>query len=224
MRWLESLASTVHAWTIFILARGVLVQIPVRHIEEHRGPSIGRTPAPDTPLSPVRAEFLWSEQQSQSAHTDSMVKQLLTLSTALATVVFTLLDGALPWLRAPAIVGLLVSVLFCLQGLGVRRSSAPDTPHFADPNGDQQWAEDVVAATRYNRGGHAHRVDLYRAAWRWFVLALILAALAGLTRPPQTQARDTSSKSADSLSTRLQFEAAPAIPVMQSASSDSSCR
>ncbi|OFV81029.1 MAG: hypothetical protein A2W26_08950 [Acidobacteria bacterium RBG_16_64_8] len=186
MRPLESLASKAHAWALFILARLVLVEIPIRYIEQHRGPSIGHTPLPDTPLDPMRAEFLWREQEAASSHTDSMFKQLLTLSSALATVVFTLLGGAQPWLRVPAIGGLLVSVLFCLQGLGVRRESAPDTPHVADPSGDQQWAEDIIAATRYNRGSHAHRVDLYRAAWRWFVLALVLAALAGLTRPAPT--------------------------------------
>ena len=183
MRWLESLASKAHARTLFLLARLVLVEIPVRHIEDHRGPSIGHTPPPATPLDPVRAEFLWREQESATAHTDSMVKQLLTLSSALATVAFTLLGGTQPWLRAPAIAGLLVSVLFCLQGLGVRRVSAPDTPHTADPTGKQLWAEDVIAATRYNRGSHGHRVDLYRAAWRWFVIALVLSAIAGMSRP-----------------------------------------
>lgn len=183
MRRLEAIASWLHARALFALARCVVVDIPLRHIQEHGGAPLGFEPTPGTALDPARAAFMWNEQATASAHTDAMVKQMVTLSSALATVVFTLLGGANPWLRSLAILGLLASVLLCLQALGVRRDAMPEVPHAIGPAGDQEWAEDLGLATRINRGAHAHRVDLYRAAWRWFVLALSVAAVAGMMRP-----------------------------------------
>src|SRR2546425_373923 len=121
MMRLEDLTSKLHAGALFVLARIVLVEIPFKHIEDHRGPPLGRVLPAGTMLDPARAEFLWAEQESASAHTDSMVKQMLALSSALATILFPLLGGSRLCFRVPAIVGMLVSVLFCLQALGVRR-------------------------------------------------------------------------------------------------------
>lgn len=191
MRWVELVVVWVYPRTLSLLARSVFVGIPREHLEQHRAPSVEFRPGTGVVLDPKRAEFLWTEQEAASAHTDEMTKQLLTLSSALVTVFITLLPWALLVLRFAAIAALLVSVVFCLQGFGVRRKSVPDTPYAMSEVGDREWTNDLITATGYNRGSHFHRVDLYRAAKRWFMLALLLVVLAAILRPAALPGADT---------------------------------
>ncbi len=182
MQRLERWATTLHVCVLFLLGRLAVVDIPFRHLLNRRGEPLGAVPPAGATLATSQVEFLWADQEAASAFTDSMVKQLLALSSGLATILFTFLSGAQPILRNSAIAAVLVSALFCLQILGVRRASVPKLPTSTGVGADQEWAGAMAEATRYNRGSHAHRVDLYRVSRRWFMLALILASLAGILR------------------------------------------
>jgi hypothetical protein len=105
---------------------------------------------------------------------------LATLVTTLALSKFGLGLCRISLILIP----LMASVYICLGGLlVVQKHSLPEMSAAEGDPDDQQWAKDMIVAIRFNRGRRFCRVDLYRAALRWFLLALLLAPLAVVFRP-----------------------------------------
>lgn len=146
---------------------------------------------PQYDVDEAQAEFLYKQQREDSAHTDDKVNQLLALSSSLtaAIAVFTL-DVQPRWLVA-VVMGLLIACVFlCLSVLEVRTANLPT---LEDANSDdlkKRWARDLLVTCFANRGRHAFRVDRYRAAGRYFTVALLLTpiiAFFSVSKPDPTE-------------------------------------
>jgi len=176
-RWL----TFVFDVSLFILVRLVLVDMTFGEFQE-RSHGVSNPPLPPGKIRPNQAHFIFEQERLADQHTDDKVKQLLTLTSALATLVAAIAVSkfGLGVHRIPVILlPLLAAVYICVGGLlDVRVHSLPTLSEAgADPD-DQEWARGVIAATGFNRGSRFFRVDLYRAALRWFLVALLIAPLA----------------------------------------------
>jgi hypothetical protein len=146
----------------------------------------GRTYAPDETANLVpeadQAEFLFTLQRENSAHTDGKVGQLLTLSVALATVVVVFARDAQPrWLLVFLICALVISVFLCVTALEVRHETLP-VLESKGRAAKRSWSRDLLLSYHANVAVHRLRVDRYRAAARYFVVALLTTpVLAALT-------------------------------------------
>lgn len=147
-------------------------------------------------LDGAHAEFLFNLQREDSTHTDDKVKQLLALSSSLAAVLLAFARDVRPqWMIVVILTLLVCAVFLCLSVLGVRTEQFPtlESPTLAD--GDNSWAHDLVAAGNANAAAHAFRVDRYRAASRYFRLALLLTPIAAVftvARPDPSERLETS--------------------------------
>lgn len=168
----ESARLGIHGCFTLILTRLARVHVTSAHIRERSYPPQGSLPLHD--IDAAQAEFQYRLQREDSAHTDDKVKQLLTLSSALASVVVVFTGDVQPRLIVAIPMGLLLaSVFLCLGALGVRTINAPTLEDMRRSDIKQQWAKDLLSSCFANRGRHAFRVDCYRAAARYFVLALL---------------------------------------------------
>ena len=139
----------------------------------------------------AQAEFLYKQQREDSAHTDDKVKQLLTLSASLTTAIMVFTRDVEPrWLVA-AVMGLLIACVFlCLSVLDVRTAMMPTLEDARRDDLESEWARDLLQSCLDNRRRHAFRVDRYRAAGRYFNLALLLTpviTIFSVSRPDPTE-------------------------------------
>jgi len=173
---LERWVARVLDGALFCLVRVVLVEPTWAELRE-RTYHVSGPPAPPGKISPAQARFIFEQEQLSDEHTDNKVRQLLTLTSALATLVSAIaLSKFGRGVVALILIPLLATVYICLGGLlGVRVYHLPTA---SVERNEQEWARDMLTATRLNRGASALRVDLYRAALRWFLLALIVAPIA----------------------------------------------
>lgn len=131
-------------------------------------------------LDAEEAVFLFHEQEKSSDHTDEKLRQLLTLGTALAALISVFGRGAFGDLLVISVVAcLLAAVLLSIAGVsGVRTHSLPGLSDPQAQGAKDEWARSLITALKANANTHALRVDMYRAAVRWFVLALIVFSAA----------------------------------------------
>lgn len=168
----------------WILLRAVAIDIAWSDL---RRDTYEVAPPPALPPEPTQAEFLFSVQRENSAHTDSKVGQLLSLASALAAVIVVFVRDARPWwLLLTLSTSLVASVFLCITALAVRRDMLP----LLEPKGrvaKREWGPDLLTCIQSNDASHRLRVDRYRAAMRYFFVALIATPLlaAGSSAPPE---------------------------------------
>lgn len=162
---------------LFALSRLVGIKTT---LEEARTRTYPMTiPVPDHTVDPDQAEFLFKGQREDSTHTDDKVKQLLTLSSSLATVVLVFARDVRPPWMVVVLLGLLVSAVFlCLSVLDVRTFQIPTLEDATNKDLKSVWARDLLQSFVANKARHDFRVDRYRAAGRYFRAALILTPVA----------------------------------------------
>ncbi len=158
------------------------------------------TRVPSHALDSAQSEFRFKLQREDSSHTDDKVKQLLTLSAALSTIIVALVRDVRPrWLVVVVLAVLFACVYVCVAALGVRRDVLPGLGDAGQADGSLQaaWARDLAEATVLNGRAHAFRVDLFRAAGRFFRLAFLLTPVLGwYTVPKRDTAAEQSATSA----------------------------
>lgn len=133
-------------------------------------------------LDPDHAQYLFDRSLADSEHTDGKVRQLLTLSSVLTPIALVLSREAQPRGLALTLVGALVAtVLLSIANLSTRVQVFPTLePADQETEEAKAWAWDVFTSTQANRALHQLRVDIYIAAYRYFVLAFILAPVLAL--------------------------------------------
>lgn len=159
---------------LFVLARLILVEVTWEEVKDSKRPWKAPTKVPEQ-VNASQAKFRLEQQQKSSTHTDEKVKQLLTLSVALNAFIVAFARG----LGSAMLIGVMAfsltaSVFLCIGTLRVRPSAEPD---LSDPSIDPEefaWAKDLILATQQEQLAHMYRVDLYRAARRWFLLAFAI--------------------------------------------------
>ena len=170
---------------LYALCRLAAIDLRLSEVGERTYRPIPATPAHD--LDKAQAEFLFKMQREDSAHTDDKVKQLLTLSSSLATIILAFVRDV----RPRGLVVFVLAVLFacvylCISVLEVRTGQTPTPGDAGQPSDDldQEWASDLTASLFANRRAQDYRVDRYRAAGRYFRLAFLLTpVLAWCTVP-----------------------------------------
>jgi hypothetical protein len=174
---------------VWCLMRVVLVRATRAQVRDRSYEPQGSLPHYD--VDEVQAEFLYKQQREDSAHTDDKVNQLLALSSSLtaAIAVFTL-DVQPRWLVA-VVMGLLIACVFlCLSVLEVRTANVPTLEDANSHDSNKRWARDLLVSCFANRARHAFRVDRYRAAGRYFTMALLLTpiiAFFSVSKPDPTE-------------------------------------
>jgi len=171
---------------------------------------------PNHPIDPEQAEFLFKLQREDSAHTDDKVKQLLTLSSSLATVILVFARDVRPRWLVVVLLGLLVTTVFlCLSILGVRTFHVPVPEDSSNEElNSRVWARDIMVSYAGNKARHDFRVDRYRAAGRYFRLALLLTPLAAIftvARPDPVARIEASLRSIEAEITALRLHVDSAI-------------
>jgi hypothetical protein len=123
----------------------------------------------------------WANEASE--HTDAKVRQLLTLSAALAPVALVLASHAYPRVLGLLVVGMLVVVvLLCVAIIEVRVSVQPTLEQVQqDGSHHKQWAWDLFSSAQANQAIHRLRVDFYSAARRYFIVSFLLTTVAAIT-------------------------------------------
>lgn len=165
-----------YAFVVWFLMRVVFVRTTFAQVRTRTYGPQGSLPKYD--VDEEQAEFLYRLQREDSAHTDDKVNQLLALSSSLtaAIAVFTL-DVHPRWLVA-VVMGLLIACVFlCLSVLEVRTANLPTLEEAKGYDSKKMWAKDLLESCFANRGRHAFRVDRYRAAGRYFTMALLLTPI-----------------------------------------------
>lgn len=177
----EPVQKKVGLWNrvLWLLMRVALVTPSLREIQERKYPLAKGLPEHE--IAEAEARFLFQLAESASDHTDDKIKQLLTLSSSLVTVLALFGDRVQPRILVVIVaLTLLVSVLMCVTALGVRRWAVPDVFEPTGAEDSDTWARNLLQATYTNRSFHAFRVDQYRSALRYFVAALIATGLLAL--------------------------------------------
>jgi hypothetical protein len=136
-------------------------------------------PNPSSSLSFVKlikdqAQFRYQQQQEAAEHTDTKVRQLLTLSSSFATVAIALKAYLSRLLFLMVFPPLAACIYICIELLSVRVGAVPNLSDAAD-HLEQIWVHDLVTATNFNKSVHDYHVQLYRAAINWFLIAFLLA-------------------------------------------------
>jgi hypothetical protein len=164
---------------VFILARIVLVFVAFSEVrKQSRRPGERSTQLPER-VAPEQAKFDHQHQEASSAHTDDKVKQLLTLATAVNTLVLAYASRVGVRLLLLAIATALTGTVFlCVSILGVRNAARPEFTDATNDAEQHEWARSLAVATEFSMRAHIYRVDIFRAARRWFLLAFILALVA----------------------------------------------
>jgi hypothetical protein len=170
-------ALTAAALLRFLLTRLALVTVSLRETRAEQYPVT--TLVPNHAIDKGQAEFLFTTEREDSAHTDEKVKQLLTLSSSLAAVILVFARDVRPrWIIVLLLALLVVTVFMCVGVFGVRTVNLPTVEDAAKDDNDGTWAKDVIRSYAENEARHAFRVDRYRAAVRYFLLALVLTPVA----------------------------------------------
>jgi len=185
----ERIATRAYDAAVFLLLRFMSVDAT---FDEVKGRCYPEEPAPSHPLDADQAELLFKLQREDSDHTDTKVRQLLTLGSSLVTIVLVFARDAQPVaLLITLSVLLLAAVLLCVATLGIRPSAVPRLEDSSATGNREQWARDLDAARRRNVGSHAYRVDCYRAATRYFLIALLMTpVLPAFSAPKPAQTTD----------------------------------
>lgn len=187
-RWLQLRLSTIESgiaflfdFSLFLLVRLVLVEVTIAELRR-RSFAVSNPPTPPGKIAADQAQFIFEQERLADQHTDDKVKQLLTLSSSLAALVTTVAlsrFGLDLFPTAVILLPLLAAVYICLGGLlDVRVHSLPTLSEVGGDPSAQEWARGMISAAGINRGTRFLRVSLYRAALRWFLLALLVAPLA----------------------------------------------
>jgi hypothetical protein len=151
-----------------------MAAVPVRweHVVERRKDYRGgerRT------IDVTRATFVYEQGKLDSAHTDEKVRQLLSLSGILTPIAVVLVNSGRPGFAGWVVVGLLLmSVFLCLQNLEVRNEVRVTDESVSDDD----WSWSLHDAAQWNAASHSFRVDAYRSARRYFLMALIMTPVA----------------------------------------------
>src|SRR5258708_4199005 len=82
--WMEGAATSIYDSVVFLLLRIALVDLTFAEV---RGRSCKGPPKPAHKVDADQAELLLKLQREDSDHTDTKVRQLLTLASSLVTVV-----------------------------------------------------------------------------------------------------------------------------------------
>lgn len=185
--WAEGLETGfTYAVDLLLLALLWIALVPLRWRDVRlRKYDRGIASAPDHDVAPAAAELLFKTEREDSAVTDEKTRLLLTLTTSLTTIALVFGGQVQPRWLFVGLVGLLIaSVLLCLSVFEVRRGMMLPTPEDSSHRDrSREWARDLMASYYANRATHAFRVDRYRAALRYFRLALLLTpVLAALSK------------------------------------------
>ena len=171
-----SIASNAFLWAC---TRIVLMGLSMGDLER------GYYQAEHNPWSDIKepgvegAMLIFDQQEIGSKHTDEMAKQLLAIGGILTPLAVALRAPHSTVVTLMPIAALLIMVALCMRIFNVRMVSVPDPPRAGEAGSQAQWAKDLLDAAMVNGRSHALRVDLYRAAQRWFIIALVAAVWAG---------------------------------------------
>jgi len=173
-------------WLLLAVLKAVRVDVELADVRRR---AYTETALQAYDIDATEAEFLFDAAEDASKHTDEKVKQLLTVSSALTTLVSVFGREAAPRLVIAGVaLFLVVCVILCLNVLSVRKYTLPILEDRKAPNHSDVWAKDLLRSAYANRAAHFFRVDLYRAASRYFVLALVLSMVVIFT-PKKSDAR-----------------------------------
>lgn len=174
---------------VLLLTNLVFVSVRPAQVRERAYPAQGTLPPHD--VDSDQAEFLYKQQREDSAHTDDKAKQLMTLSAALTTAIGVFARDVQPrWLVAMVAALLIACVFLCLTVLDVRTSNVPTLEAAGRADLKEQWGRDLLWSYFANRGRHAYRVDQFRAAGRYFTLALLITPIITLFSEPKPEPTD----------------------------------
>jgi hypothetical protein len=182
----ERVVTRVYDGVVFLLLRLMSVDAT---FDEVKGRCYPEESAPSHKVDANQAELLFKVQREDSDHTDTKVRQLLTLGSSLVTIILVFARDEEPKaLLATLSALLLAEVVLCIATLGIRPSAMPRLEDSSATGNREQWARDLDTARRRNVGSHAYRVDCYRAATRYFLVALLMTpVLAAFSRPKPAQ-------------------------------------
>jgi hypothetical protein len=171
-------------WLLFALTRLAGVKVSIAETRNEKYPTTTATPA--YRVDPKHAEFLFKIEREDSAYTDDKVKLLLTLSSSLAAIILVFARDVSPRFFVVIVLALLVAAVFlCVGVFRVQTVNLP-TVEEADSSGrDAVWSADLMKSYAENEARHAFRVDRYRAAGRYFQLALLLTPVAAAFTSPR---------------------------------------
>ncbi|HEY4320936.1 MAG TPA: hypothetical protein VGM77_07095 [Gemmatimonadales bacterium] len=205
---LESVGTWVWDALLFVLLWLALVPLPWRWVRI-RGYEGDSALIPSGPTATDAAEFAYLRQRENSGATDDKAKLLLTLSSSLATIVVTFGHDARPrWLFVTVVSALVASVILCISVFGVRTGMEPIPEKNADDPKGEQWSKDVLRSAGVNQQEHRYRTDRYRAATRYFRLALVTMLVTTALISPSTSPSQTVANAIERL--RLQLDSTAA--------------
>ena len=226
-RWTEGAFTGLGRIFVYLLCRVAFIELSLKEVRAGRYLNVKDTPT--HVLDSGQAEFLFKTQREDSSHTDDKIKQLLTLSSSLATIILAFVRDVHPqWLVVLVLAVLFACVYLCISVLEVRSGQQP-TPGEAAQGDDAElknrWAHDLVSSLYVNQRAHAYRVDRYRAASRYFRLAFLLTpVLAWQTIPRLDTAAEQSAaalhqaaaterlrSAIDTLGVRMREKAGPTV-------------
>jgi len=191
---IENLASATHSLLLTVLLWIAMVRVDWRSVRSRQYNGFQRSFPPHVAVD--AAAFLFKLQREDSTSTDEKVKQLLTLSSSLATIALVLAGEVRPrWLGEVLVAFLVACVVLCVSVLEVRAQMVP-VPDDANSGGFDRfaWAHDLQRSYYANRASHASRTDRFRAATRYFRVALLIAAvLAAMTVRTPNSSQDLAS-------------------------------
>jgi hypothetical protein len=181
LRWLSDAL-------VFALLRIALVGVSFKEVRDRQVPTgFHRGDPVPSRVHNTQAEFLYKIAREDSSATDEKVKQLLTLSSSLATLALVFGKGVEPrWLVVLFVAALVATVVLCLSVLEVRRGMSPTLEDANVDTSQTAWGNDLYRSYRATRLLHGFRTDRYKAALRYFRGALLLLLVLAITasHPP----------------------------------------
>jgi hypothetical protein len=184
VRTVEVALVWLHDVGLFVLLRVALIEVRFEKIRDRQVPVAHRhNDQIPVNVDKAQAEFLYKLAREDSASTDDKVKQLLTLSSSLATLALVFGRDARPKVLFVCFVAALVAaVVLCLSVLEVRRGQVP-TLEESGTEASSRWGNDLYDSYRVNRKLHYSRADRYLAALRYFRVALLVLLILAVTTP-----------------------------------------
>jgi len=179
--YIETLARVLSYGLTFLLVRVALVfevgfwelLTPGEYAEEKlaRSNEAGRFP---NSIDKGQAEFLFALQEAATNHTDLQVRQLLTLCGTMLTLEVGLTRGNFrsSW-EVVAVAGLLATLLLCIVCVQSKNYWSPEPiPELAGQSASARWYKDMYLSMKKNEFSNDSRVEVYKAARRWFLIAV----------------------------------------------------
>jgi hypothetical protein len=158
---------------VFALLRAAGMSVAWRSVREESTDS-GMSVDKNKKYLASEAAMLFEIGKGASDHTDDKAKHLMALSASLFTFLLVFARDLEPHiLMVLSVVAFLLTVVLCQKILGVRVEMAPSP--VAGESFRDEWARDLISSYIYNRNRHAFRVEVFRAACRWFLLGFVLA-------------------------------------------------